>query len=170
MATTLAKEFEAKVKEDWLKLGNVSIDRLYDPEGGYFGISNISDFIAYHYPSIYYLEVKTIKGNTFPLSNLKQYDKLIKKKGIKGVNAGVIIWFYEHENKIIYVPIEVIEQLKKDEKKSFNVKYIDSKEYFCIPIPSVKKRTYYDSDYSILLQVDENGRLYQSDRELNEKA
>ena len=160
MATTLAKEFEAKVKEDWSKLEEVSIDRLYDPEGGYFGISNISDFIAYHYPSIYYFEVKTIKGNTFPLSNLKQYNKLIKKKGIKGVNAGVIIWFYEHENKIIYVPIEVIEQLKNDDKKSFNVKYIDSKEYFCIPIPSIKLRTYYDSDYSVLLQVNSNGRLY----------
>ena len=157
---TLAKEFENKVKQDWEKLPDTSIDRLYDPEGGYGGISNLCDFIAYHYPSYYPLEVKTIKGNTFPLTNLKQYDKLIKKKGIKGVNAGVILWFYEHDNKITFIPIEVFEKLKQDDKKSFNVKYIDTQEYFNIPIPSVKRRTYYDSDYSILFEVDENGKLY----------
>lgn len=161
MALSLAKEFENKVKEDWQSIEGVSIDRLYDPEGGYFGISNISDFIAYRYPCIYYIEVKTIKGNTFPLTNLKQYDKLVRKKNIKGVNAGVILWFYEHDNKITYIPIEVFEQLKKDEKKSFNVKYIESQEYFNIPIPSIKKRTYYDSDYSILFKVNANGRLYE---------
>lgn len=68
-----------------------TIDRLYDPTSGYLSISNISDFIAYNYPNIFYIETKSHKGNTFPLSNLTQYDKLVLKIGIKGVRAGVVI-------------------------------------------------------------------------------
>lgn len=151
MSQSLAKSFEAKLKEDWMKLPNATIDRLYDPVGGYYGISNVSDFISYSFPNIFYLECKTIKGNTFPLSNLKQYDKLLEKKGIKGVKAGAVIWFYEHDNKIVFVPIETFEKLKNDNKKSFNVKMVGEKDYYNIPIPSVKKRTFYDSDYSVLL-------------------
>ena len=55
------------------------------------GVSNISDSIAYCYPFHFYLECKSIKGNTFPLSNLKQYDKLIDKRPVKGIRRGVII-------------------------------------------------------------------------------
>ena len=117
---TLAKNFELKVKEDWLKLPNSTIERLYDPVGGYNGVRNISDFIAYAYPQIWFIECKTIKGNTFPFSNLSQYERLLGKKGIKGVRAGAIIWFYE-------------------------------KDYNITVVPSEKKRTYMDSDYTALL-------------------
>lgn len=70
MADNYGKQFEKKFKEDFLKIQNVSIDRIYDVTNGYSHISNICDFICYKYPNILYAEVKTIKGNTFPLSNL----------------------------------------------------------------------------------------------------
>ena len=151
---TLAKNFELKVKEDWLKLPNSTIERLYDPVGGYNGVRNISDFIAYAYPQIWFIECKTIKGNTFPFSNLSQYERLLGKKGIKGVRAGVIVWFYEKDT-VLYAPIETIEQMKSDGEVSLNCKNIVDKlykkEYDITVVPSIKKRTYMDSDYSVLL-------------------
>src|SRR5574344_2565653 len=92
------KQFEQKMKIDFLKtIENSTIDRLYDTVNGYKTISNISDFIGYSFPNIFYLECKSHYGNTFPLANLTQYDKLKAKVGIHGVRAGVIIWFIDHD-------------------------------------------------------------------------
>ena len=92
MAINKGKAFEKKFAEDFIKtVPNCSLDRLYDSVSGFKSISNISDFIGYSKPNIFYLECKTHKGNTFPLTNLSQYDKLVNKVGIPGVRAGVII-------------------------------------------------------------------------------
>ena len=155
MADNYGKKFEQKLKEDWLKLPNSTIDRLYDPVGGYHGIANISDFIAYCYPNIFYLECKTIKGNTFPFSNLKQYDKLCEKIGIKGVNAGVVIWFYE-KDVVMYAPIEACKKMKENGEKSINCNKVLNNlyelPYNIVIIPSIKRRVFMDSDYSIFLK------------------
>ena len=154
MANNRGKSFETKFREDFKRtfpLG--TIDRLYDPVGGYIGISNISDFIGYDYPNIFYLECKSIEKNTFPFSNLKQYDKLLTKVGIKGVRAGVVIWFIDHD-KVIYAPISTIKQMKEDEKKSIHIiKDID--KYNLIQIPGIKKRVFMECDYSILKDLKE---------------
>ncbi len=91
MADNLGKKFEVKFKEDFSKIPGSSIDRIYDVTNGFYGLRNICDYIGYIYPNIYYIECKSILGNTFPLANLKQYDKLIKKIGIKGVIVGVVL-------------------------------------------------------------------------------
>ncbi len=155
MADNYGKSFEQKLKNDWLKLPNSTIDRLYDPVGGFHGISNISDFIGYSYPYIFYIECKTIKGNTFPFSNLKQYEKLLSKLNINGVKAGVVVWFYE-KDYVIWCPIEVVREMKSDGEKSLNCKKIVDKlykkDYDITIIPSIKKRVFMDSDYSVLLK------------------
>ena len=84
MGLSRGKQFEKKFANDFLKIENSSLDRLYDVTSGYKSISQISDFIGYIYPNIFYLECKTHKGNTFPLANLTQYEKLLPKVGIKG--------------------------------------------------------------------------------------
>ena len=127
---------------------------------GFKHMSNISDLIFYKFPFICYGEIKSHKGNTFPLVNLTQYEKLLAKKGIKGVRAGVILWFIDHD-KVLWVPIETFEKLRKEDKKSVNVK-MDYEEYNIIEIPSQKRRVFLDSDYSILFmewdkQLNENG-------------
>ena len=155
MADNYGKKFEAIFKQDFLRLADSTIDRLYDPGFGMRGISNISDFIGYVYPNIWYLECKTIKGNTFPLKNLTQYDKLLAKKDIKGVRAGAIIWFRDHD-KVIFVPIKTFEQCYNEGLKSINVKMIGDKNYFIIDIPSKKKRTFLTRDYSVLLNINED--------------
>lgn len=52
---------------------------------------NLCDFICYFNKNLFLIEAKSIRGNTFPLSNLSQYDKLKAKVGIPGVRAGVVI-------------------------------------------------------------------------------
>ena len=154
MALNYGKAFEAKFKEDFLKVPNSTIDRLYDPVGGYSNIKNICDFIGYIYPNIFYIECKSTQGNTFALSKLTQYNSLLSKINIKGVRVGVVIWFYE-KNTVVYVPISTILKLKNDGKKSVNVKYLETNEYNIIKIPSVLKRVFMDSDYSILKNLKE---------------
>jgi hypothetical protein len=149
------KQFELVLKEDWkASMPNSTIDRLYDSVSGYKTISNISDFIGYKMPYIFYLEAKTIKGNTFPFQNLSQYEKLSAKVGIDGVRAGVVIWFYAHD-RVIYVPVSTITKMMADGKKSVNITTIDTDGYRFINIPSVKKRVFMTSDYSVLMATKE---------------
>lgn len=154
MSVNRGKLFEKKFLSDFKQTVSKCIDRLYDTVNGYKSISNISDFIAYSYPNIMYLECKSHDGNTFPLSLLTQYDKLKGKVGIKGVRAGVILWFKDHD-KVVYVPISSITKMKEDNKKSINIKMLEDDTYKIIEIPSVKKRVFLDSDYSVLKTLDE---------------
>jgi penicillin-binding protein-related factor A (putative recombinase) len=154
MSADKGKKFEEKFKEDWKKsFPNGTLDRLYDTMTGYRSISTVSDFICYNYPCMYYIECKTHKGASLPFTNITQYDKIKMKVGIKGVRAGVILWLQD-KDKVLYIPISTIIQMKKDGKKSVGLKAIEE-NYTIIEIPSKKKRVYMDSDYSCLADLEE---------------
>lgn len=119
---------------------------------GFKSISNISDFIGYIYPFEFYLECKSTEGNTFPLSRLTQKDKLATVMNKKGVNAGVVLWFIDH-NKVCYVAIEEILRLEELGKKSINIKMVGDSDYNVHEIPSIKKRIFLDSDYNKLSDI-----------------
>ena len=154
MANNRGKAWERKFKEDWEKtFPNGTIDRLYDPMGGYIAVTNISDFIGYVFPNIFYLECKSIEGNTFPFANLKQFDKLFRRVGYKGVRTGVIIWFIDHD-KVIYAPIKTIAQMKNEGKKSINARK-DLGNYRLFEVPGVKKRLFIDCDYTFMTQLED---------------
>jgi penicillin-binding protein-related factor A (putative recombinase) len=140
------------MREDFLKVENSTIDRLFDSVSGYKSISNISDFIGYIYPNIFYLEAKSCKGNTFPLTRLTQYEKLKSKVGVPGVRSGVLLWFIEHDI-VLYVPISTITSLLKDNKKSVNVKMASDGSYNVKIVPSTKRRIFLDCDYSFLKEL-----------------
>lgn len=147
------KAFEVKFKEDFKKsFPEGTIDRIYDSVSGYKTISNVSDFIGYNYPNIFYLECKSHLGNTWNFSYFTQYDKLKHKVGIKGVRAGVVLWMLDHD-KVVYLPVSSVTKMIEDGKKSFNVKMLEDKSYNIYEIPSVKKRVFLDSDYSILADL-----------------
>lgn len=152
MAINKGKSWEAKFKNDFKKsFPDGTIDRLYDPTNGYLSINNICDFIGYCYPNIFYLEIKSHKGNTFPFDCLPQYDKLTTKVGIKGVRAGVIIWFRDHD-KVIYAPISTITKMKQEGKKSINITK-DLNNYNILEIPGKKKRVFIECDYRCLCSL-----------------
>ena len=156
MANDRGKKFELKFREDWLKLPNAFVMRLPDQQSGYYGTSaNPCDFICYSYPYMFLLELKSHKGNTFPFSAFRQYEKIRTYSGREGIKVGVILWLYDHD-KVVYIPISSFDKMVVDGKKSFNIKYLESQEYECYEIPSTKLRTYMTSDWSYLVQLAEN--------------
>jgi hypothetical protein len=152
MAKNYGKEFEQKFKEDFLKLEDSTIDRLYDTMNGYKSIKQVSDFIGYVFPYIYYIECKSHRGASIPMQNITQYDKLKEKIGRKGVRAGVILWLID-KDKVMYIPMATVKQLKEQGEKSIGIRHLE--DYNIIEIPSVKKRVFMDSDYTILKSLKE---------------
>lgn len=155
MSDGLGKKFEQKFKEDFLKLPGSTIDRLYDVTIGYKNIKQVSDYIGYCFPNIFYLELKSHKGASLPLCNITQYDSLLSKRGIPGVRAGVVLWLYD-KDKVLYIPIDTVEKIKNSGKKSVGLIDLSSNPmYNIIEIPSIKKRIFMDSDYSVLKNLEE---------------
>lgn len=153
MANNKGKQFEQKFQLDFKKsFPNGTIDRIYDVTTGYKTISNISDFIGYNYPNIFYLECKSHLKNTWNFSYFTQYDKLKEKVGIPGVRSGVVLWMIDHD-VVVYLPTSTVTEMKANGEKSFNIKMLKDKLYNIIEIPSEKKRVYLDSDYSVLADL-----------------
>ena len=124
---TVAKQFEVKFREDWKKSFPDSFCyRLPDQMTGYKTVSqNPCDIVCYTYPNLYLVECKTHKGNTFPFDAFRQYSNLLQYAGIKGLRAGIVLWFLEHD-EIVYVPVKTVAQMIKDGKKSINIKDISN--------------------------------------------
>ena len=149
MAQSKGKEFEARFKQQFLaSFPNSFILRLPDQVSGYkYTSSNICDFIGYAKGKLYLIECKSHLGASFPLSNLSQYNKLLPYVGIPGVRVGVVLWLID-KDKIFYVPISTVIQMKIKNKKSISYKDID--KWRIMEIPSIKKVVFMDSDYSVL--------------------
>ena len=140
-----AKQFEINVKNQISSLDDFIIIRLYDVMGGLTGVCNICDYIAYNYPTLYLLELKTHAGASLPFSAIRdnQWDGLydaVKKSS--GVVAGILCWYYE-KDVTLFIPIALLEKRKKEGKKSIR---FDDKE--AIVIGGVKKRTYFIYDFN----------------------
>ena len=151
MATNLGKQFENKFKDDFIKtFPNSFVYRLRDQMSGYLGSSNICDFICFTNNTLFLLECKTHGGGTFPLKNLTQYEDLLREANKPGIRAGVILWMYEKDTDILYIPVKSIEKMINDGLKSFSVKLLEKDDYKIIKIPGKKKRKFIDTDYSIL--------------------
>lgn len=151
------KKFEDRFKLDWVESVPDSVCyRLYDTMSGYMGQRNVGDFICYKYPLMFIIDCKSIQGNTLPFSDLRQYDQMLEYKDIDGLQVGFIVWFIDHDFGILWIPVQTMEKIKNEGKKSFNVKMIDNPEYECLLIPSKKLRTFYKSDYSALVNYYDN--------------
>lgn len=144
MAKNRGKDFEAVVKECFLRVPGVSIDRLHDQTNGFKGGSNICDFIVYKKPYEYYVECKTIHGNTFPLVNItdKQWKGLFAKSKIMGVKAGVLCWWVD-KDVTKWLPIKTLGIIQENGFKS--VRY-DMNSLPCYNLIGEKKRIYFDYD------------------------
>lgn len=148
------KQFEEVIKRAFLKVPEVSIDRLHDQTTGFANSSNICDFIVYKEPYEYYIECKSVHGNTLPFSNISetQWQGLLEKSRIQGVFAGVICWWID-KDVTAFIPIELLNDLKLDHK-SIRYDYIhdyanDDNDLLVhrlkpIEIHGEKKRVFFD--------------------------
>ena len=139
------KKFEDVIKESFLKVPDVSIDRLRDAPRKLKGVDNPSDFIVYKKPHEIYVECKSHKGNTLPFSCIReeQIKGMSEKSQIDGVLAGVILWFIDH-NLTVWIPIQEVVDWQRRGAKSINIKDLDHLQH--IVIQGKKKRVYFDYD------------------------
>lgn len=148
MAVNRGKDFENVIRKAFEKVEGVSIDRLHDQMTGYKVTSaNICDFIVYKKPYQYYIECKSVHGNTLPFSNIttNQWNGLLEKSKIEGVYAGIICWWIDLD-ETWFIPIDVLEDAKQVMKaKSINLKHPHMQGYWK-PIYGKKKRVFWDYD------------------------
>ena len=149
MGVNRGKDFEDCIREACEAVADTSVTRLIDPQAGYAGVRNICDFIVYKYPTQYFLECKSIKGNTLNFKSditENQWKGMLEKSKVRGVVAGVLVWFIDHD-KTIFVPIQDLEEMRAVGHKSFNVTAEYADYYY--HIPGKKKRIYFDYDMEI---------------------
>ena len=124
---TLGKDAEKKIKE-WLDRPDEGYDfqRLPDQMTGFYGSSNICDFVLYKYPNHYWVESKATWNDRFDFSMLTdtQYDGLLNKSKIDGVDGVVIVLFASYQ-RAFWISIKEIDRLKQSGKKSLNILKID---------------------------------------------
>ena len=147
MAKNKGKDFENIIRNAFSKITNVSIDRIPDQTMHHKGACNICDFIVYKEPYEYYIECKTVKGNTLPFSNITdtQWEGLLKKSKIEGVFAGVICWWTE-KDVTLFIPIQTL-NIWKTQVQLKSIRYdIWEKDFDVIKINGKKKRVYFDYD------------------------
>ena len=144
MSVNRGKDFENVIKSAFEKVDGVSIDRLHDQTTGFKGSKNICDFIVYKEPYEYYIECKSVHGNTFPFSNITdtQYSGLLEKSKIQGVFAGIIVWWTD-KDITKYIPIECIKWNKENDYKSLRYNHNGTK---FIEIKGKKKRVFFEYD------------------------
>lgn len=163
MAVNRGKQFEDIIKESFLKVTDVSIDRLHDQTNGYLGSSNICDFIVYKKPYEYYIECKSVHGNTLSIhsndpkkkyGNItnKQWEGLLEKSKIKGVFAGIICWWID-KDITRFIPIQVLQCEKNSGMKSIRydadlgIGYQEEYQFSpVIDLKGKKKRVFFDYD------------------------
>ena len=162
MARNRGKEFEQKVREQFTAtVCGSTIDRLYDTQGGRTGVRNICDFIAYSFPYILYIECKSKKGNTYPLSDLMklnyrnkaaktQYSMLCEKINVKGAIAGVLIWYRDHD-RVVWADIRGIKQRVELGMKSVNINEVGS--FYTYELYSTTPRIYPNIDFNSLMKI-----------------
>lgn len=154
MATNRGKQFEQKLYENFMQsFPNGLIVRLNDQLSGYKVTSqNVSDFIAFNGQTLYFLEAKSVHEVSFSFTNLRQYELMLRYAHVQNVCPIVVIWFVNLD-RVIAVPILTIKKMKQDGMKSFNLKNVNRERYYMIDIPSVKLRTFMNSDYCCLSSV-----------------
>lgn len=148
--SNIGKNFEKEVAEAFGKMPDVSVDRLYDTTTKFLGHNNICDYIIYRYPHIVYVECKATKGNTLNFKSgisENQWNGLLDKSVIKGVVAGYLVWFHEHDITS-FVPAEQMSELRMSGKRSLHVNDLKDNTIIHMPAGGRKKRIYYDYDFT----------------------
>lgn len=164
MSVNRGKQFEETVRKSLANVGGTSIVRLPDPVQGYLGYRNICDFIVYHYPHQYFIECKTIHGNTFPYSNItkNQLDGMYKMAQYSGVVAGVLVWFVDHD-VTKFLPIDFI-KYDMNTHKSVRFDYENNSvggKWHIITVHGKKKRVLFEYDfYRFFKEVSREQREY----------
>lgn len=128
VGSEVGKKAEAKIK-DWLNRPNEGycFDRIPDQLSGFYGSSNICDFICYKHPYMYYIESKATYSDRFDFSMLSdiQRNGLVAKDKIEGVYGLVFVLFADCQRAFMFSATDIQRCLDENITKSLNIKKID---------------------------------------------
>lgn len=136
MLIILARKNEGKRFEEDFKNSipnDMFIYRLNDNVGAWgggnktsFSSSNICDYILYQYPTLILLELKSFKGKSIPLSNIRenQLKGLQDSSDFKGVIAGFIFNCRTVGETYFLTSEQVIYFVKNNTRKSIPISYL----------------------------------------------
>lgn len=144
MGINRGKQFEEIIQKQFEQLEDVSVDRFYDVTTGFKNQNTPCDLLVYKHGTLNYIECKAIHGNTLNFnSNIRknQWDKLMEKSFISGVNAGILCWFIDNDITV-FIDIQDLNYLKDLGNKSFNINK-DTKTIPCIYIDGKKQRVFF---------------------------
>ena len=177
MAKNQGKGFEEAVRKSFEKIPNVSIDRIPDQLSKFKGSTNICDFVVYKYPTQFYLECKSVHGNTLSIysepkmgkdgklhgfyGNIRdnQWEGLLEKSEINGVVAGILCWWID-KDVTRFIPIKMLKYVR-DYGGLKSIRYDMSGAeafgqlmgYRSLLIDGEMKRVYFDYDMRPLLKL-----------------
>lgn len=167
------KKFEGVIQEAFEKVPNIAVTRLHDQTTGFKGSTNPCDFLIFHKPYLYAIETKSTHNNTFSIysrpkkdkngklhgfyGNItdNQWDGLLEMSQVKGVRAGVIIWFIEND-ETVFLDIRLLKRWRDAGHKSIHsypewIEYVQGKHNWCY-IEGRKKRVFFDYDMEKFLK------------------
>lgn len=147
------KDFEKEIESCFKCIPTVSINRLPDPMGGYSGVKNICDYTVFHSPDNFYIECKSLYGNTLNYKTAisqNQWDGMLEKSEIYKCVAGVAVWFIDYD-VTAFINIKDLVAHRNKGNKSLNIDDIVSdKPIKHFLIDGIKKRvkfTYFGEDF-----------------------
>lgn len=153
-AVNRGKQFEDIVQDCIERLGDVYIQRIYDVQGGYLGVANPCDFVAYKRPQFYMLECKSTHENTLAIYSpnpkrpygaisTTQWEGMLKGSQF-GAVAGVLCWWID-KDVTKFLPIHELAIYRELGHKSIRYDYDLPNSLI---IKGQKKRVYFDYDFS----------------------
>lgn len=156
MSVNRGKDFEAEV-QGALERAGAYVLRLYDPQGGYVGVANPCDFVAYKGRQMFMLECKAIHKDLLSINSNdpkrkygnvsnRQWEGMLDAAERGGVVAGVLCWWIDRD-VTKFIPIQKLQELKEQGNKS--VRYDIEGVY---EIEGKKKRIFFDYDFSTFFE------------------
>ena len=153
MGINRGKQFEQVIQKQFEQLEDISVDRLYDVTTGFKNQNNVCDLMVFKNGTLNYIECKAIHGNTLNFKShirQNQWNKLMEKSFIPGVNAGILCWFIDNDITL-FLDISDLNYLKDHGNKSFNVK-TDIKTIPTVLIEGKKKRIFFEYNLNKFLE------------------
>lgn len=165
MKVNRGKKFEECIEQGFKRVANISVTRIHDQMTGFKGSTNPCDFLVFHKPYLYAIECKSVHGNTLSIyskpkrdkngkfhgfyGNItdKQWEGLLEMSTVKGVHAGIIVWFID-KDETLFLDIQLLKRWRDAGHKSIH-SYPEWLEFVQKPtdwlyIKGRKKRVFYE--------------------------
>jgi penicillin-binding protein-related factor A (putative recombinase) len=141
------KKFEQAFKESSKGLKDIIVERIPDQVSMKRNSKNVCDFLCYKHPNIFYIELKSTKGKTFPLSRISQHqwEQMMLRQKVNGVKCGILLNFRPLDTleECWYVSLSELNEVIMEGKKSVK---LDEVKQIGIELKGTLKKVNYHYD------------------------